>query len=89
MDLCVNDAGHELLKHDKDAITLWAQSALMDLNAQMKSGPLQMIAGRLGSVWFDTNLTARGKTKKTRVCFYRGVTKPFRLMLDMTSESEW
>ena len=89
VQFCANLDGHERMGHDRETVSQWAGAAFGHLNNEMQSKPFLLLAGQLGSVWFDCDLTAFGKTKPTRVCFYRGTETAFRLMLDMTSESEW
>jgi len=89
-----------------DAIHFWVHGippnggAIEQLILELHGGQHEFGYGSMGSIWFDTDLTGGGKTKKTRVCIGPSTDdaeegnlshngKKLSIMLDATFSEEW
>lgn len=80
------------LGFDHAAVMRWAQAASKQVAVQLRTGSKKFKVGRLGSIWYDSNLAGDGKTKFTRVClapFRREQDGKFEVLLDATSDKKW
>ena len=83
-----------------ETVREWAKGAVIQLLLELYNGQHEFGYGSMGSIWFDTDLTGNGKTKKTRVCIGPSTDdaeegslshngKKLTIMLDATFSEEW